>query len=127
MAHIFSDKYPFSSHLCNIKYSCSVFDFGQKYVDILYISLRPTRQPYKLGICFSFTILPLCPFAKSICLEKAFRKFNYGNNSSLAFTQVYSIVLKCKVREAVRKVYPLVNSLLKEVYKMSISGSRRKK
>ena len=52
---------------------------------------------------FYFAILPFCPFAKSICFQKAFPNFNYGNNSSLAFTQVYSILLKCKVREAVRR------------------------
>ena len=49
-------------------------------------------------MCFYFPILPFCPFAKSICFQKAFPNFNYGNNTSLAFTQVYSIVLKFKAK-----------------------------
>ena len=89
----------------------------------------PPHTSCNLGIClmcFYFPILPFCPFAKSICFQKAFPNFNYGNNSSLAFTQVYSIVPKCNAREAVQeksKEYLGKGSTNKGVGKVSISGS----
>ena len=113
--------------------SSFLFVFVKRYFDphgskYLIPPPSPIRQLYKLGICltcFSLTFLPLCPFAKSICLEKAFRNFNYGNNSSLAFTQVYSIVLKCKVRESVQNVKTWKRGKLRKISKIRMLNIKR--